>query len=61
MNGNRKLLIAAWGILAILILGVLRVPNSGELAIAIAGIVATFMGAHAVADFKTKPLPGVTP
>lgn len=54
MNGNRKVIIAALGILAITVLGILHVPAVGELAIAIAGIVATFNAAHAVADFKAK-------
>lgn len=49
-EGGRKFNLAIYGIVCITLLGVLRVPEVAAISLAIAGIVGTFNGAHAIQD-----------
>lgn len=51
IKGSRKVLVVIVGILCVTILAVLKVPDVGEAAFAISGMVCTFLGAHGFSDY----------
>lgn len=50
MKYGRKFAVAVLGMFCVTLIGVLNIHEVGEVALAIAGIVGTFNGAHAIQD-----------